>query len=40
MTVARDRSDADSERSFAILMIVLSVLIFLAILYSERSRPE
>lgn len=30
----------NSERAFAVLMIVLSVIIFVAVLKSERSGPD
>jgi hypothetical protein len=34
------RYDIDDDSSFALLMIALSVLIFLVVRYSERSRSE
>jgi hypothetical protein len=40
MTGPNTGDDDSSERAFAILMIVLSVIIFLAILKRERSGPN
>lgn len=37
MTATRERDDSNNETVFAILMIVLSVIIFLAIRNSEKS---
>lgn len=34
------RYDIDDDSSFALFMIALSVLIFLVVRYSERSRSE
>jgi len=40
MSVREDGDDTGTERAFAVLMIVLSVVIFLAVRRSERSNPE
>ncbi len=37
MTAVKKRADDGSETSFAILMVVISVIIFLAIYGSEQS---
>ncbi len=40
MTVRTTRVDIGSERAFAVLMILLSLVVFLAVLESERSSSE
>jgi hypothetical protein len=40
MTATEDEDTTGNERAFAVLMIVLSLIIFLAVLRSERSNPE
>jgi hypothetical protein len=40
MTVPRDGDDGGSEMAFAVVMFVLSVLVFLAIRNDEQYRSE
>ena len=38
MTATRDGDDGDSETAFAVVMLVISVLVFLAIRNDEKYR--
>lgn len=39
MTATRERDGVGSEAAFAVVMVVLSVVVFLAVRDSERSEP-
>ena len=40
MTATRDGDDGDSEKVFALIMLVISVFVFLAVRNDEKHRSE